>query len=224
MIMPPASRRPRAPHQLPPGRHGLPRSFVIGNQRDRILDAVAVAVGLAGYAAMSVEDIVVTAGVSRRTFYDHFKSKEDAFLAAYDAVAGQLVERVRSAFRSAPDFAAGVRDCLSEFLTFVASEPRFAEMCIVEAMSAGPDAVARRNAAMQAFTALIESGADTLPADRPRPPKLTAEMLVGGIFDIVYTRVRRGETADLPALAPELAYLVMVPYLGEAAAMRASRA
>jgi AcrR family transcriptional regulator len=220
MTMPPASKRPRAPHQLPPGRHGLPRSFVVANQRDRILDAVAVVVSLAGYAAMSVEDIVVTAGVSRRTFYDHFKSKEDAFLAAYDAVAGQLVARVRAAFEAAPDFAAGVRDCLSVFLTFVASEPRFAEMCIVEAMSAGPEAVGRRNAAMQAFTALIESGAGTLGADRPRPPELTAEMLVGGIFDVIYTRVVRGETEELPALAPDLAYLVMVPYLGEEAARR----
>ena len=37
-----------------------------------------------------VEDIIAAAGVSRRTFYEHFKNKEHAFLAAYDAVVVQL--------------------------------------------------------------------------------------------------------------------------------------
>ena len=71
------SRRSRAPHQLPPGRHKLTRDYVQRNQRERILDAVAA--GLAGCQAMSVEEIIGTAGVSRRTFYDNFQSKEVAF-------------------------------------------------------------------------------------------------------------------------------------------------
>ena len=36
--------------------------------------------------AMTVEDVLSVAGVSRRTFYQHFKNKEEAFLGAYDAV------------------------------------------------------------------------------------------------------------------------------------------
>jgi hypothetical protein len=35
------SREKRQPHQLPPGRHGLPRSFVVSNQRERILSDIA---------------------------------------------------------------------------------------------------------------------------------------------------------------------------------------
>src|SRR6516164_3645667 len=74
----------RRPPQLPSGRHGLLRSFVAANQRERILSAVAEAVAELGYAEMSVEAVITRAGVSRRTFYEHFKNKEDAFLAAYD--------------------------------------------------------------------------------------------------------------------------------------------
>ena len=67
-----------------------------------ILDAVAQVVSMEGYSAMSVEDIVVTAGVSRRTFYDHFKGgKEEAFLAAYDAIAEKLVLKVGTALNEA---------------------------------------------------------------------------------------------------------------------------
>ena len=92
--------RERESHQLPPGRHGLSRTFVAENQRERILAPVADVVSAASYADMTVEGIIVTAGISRRTFYEHFKNKDDAFLAAYDEAAGQLLTAVRAAYES----------------------------------------------------------------------------------------------------------------------------
>src|ERR1700683_3587976 len=106
----------RAPHQLPPGRHGLSRSYVAANQRERMLDAVADIVSFKGYVAMSVEEIVSGAGVSRRTFYDSFKDKEAAFLAAYDAVGAELLERIRDSADGSATFAEGVVACLRVFL------------------------------------------------------------------------------------------------------------
>jgi hypothetical protein len=53
------------------------------------------------------------------------------------------------------------------------------------------------------------------------PPPLVAETIVGGIYEIVYSRVLQGKTAELPALLPDLAYSVIVPYLGQKAAERA---
>jgi AcrR family transcriptional regulator len=218
-VSPGPKRRAREAHQLPPGRHGLPRNFIVSNQRERILDAVADVSSLAGYAAMSVEDIVVTAGVSRRTFYDHFKDKEEAFLAAYDAVVGQLVERVQEAFAASETFPARVTGCLGAFLGFCASEPRFADMCIVEVLGAGPQALARRNEVMQLFAAMVRAAADMLPEGN-RPPDLTSETIVGGIYEVVYSRVLQGRTAELPELVPDLAYSLMLPYLGHGEARR----
>jgi AcrR family transcriptional regulator len=219
-VVTPESQPPRGrqPHQLPPGRHGLPRSFVAQNQRDRILSAVAEVVSLAGYAEMSVEDIVVTAGVSRRTFYDHFKSKEDAFLAAYDGVVSLLVASVQEAFEQNHTFEDRVRGCLGAFLRFVASEPAFADMCIVEVMAAGSQAVERRNVAMHAFAALIEEAAKDLDGD-DLPPALTAETIVGGIYEVVYSRILQGAGDELPALLPDLAYSLLLPYVGHATAV-----
>ena len=97
---PTQKKRAREPYQLPAGRHGLSRQFVVTNQRQRILAAVADVCSASGYVAMSVEDIVVTSGVSRRTFYDNFRGKEDAFLAAYDEVSAQLLTPVQEAYES----------------------------------------------------------------------------------------------------------------------------
>ncbi len=216
--MSPADKpRQRLAHQLPPGRHGLPRSFVEANQRQRILDAVADVISLTGYQAMSVEDVVGTAGVSRRTFYDTFKSKEDAFLTAYEEIGMRLVLAVKDVYDASNSFPDGVVACLRTFLEFVASLPHYADMCIVEVLAAGPAALARRNAVMKAMADLLEKGAATMQ-DGITPPKLTAETIVGGIYEVVYARVLQGKTRELPSLLPDLAYSMMLPYVGHAKA------
>jgi AcrR family transcriptional regulator len=208
-------KRQREPHQLPAGRHGLSRSFVVENQRQRILAAVADVCHAAGYVSMSVEDIVVTSGVSRRTFYDNFRGKEDVYLAAYDEVSKQLLTGVYAAYEAADGLVARVRDSLNAFLTFVAEEPAFADMCIVEVMAAGPIAIERRNRTMEAFSQMIEkAAADELPKAK-LPPALTAETLVGGIYEVVYSRVLQGRGDELPDLLPDLLFSVVLPYVGQ---------
>jgi AcrR family transcriptional regulator len=218
----PVARRARTgrrePYQLPPGRHGLPRAFVVQNQRERILSAVGDVVSVAGYRDMSVEDVIVTAGVSRRTFYEHFKNKEDAFLAAYDAVLMQLLSTVRDAIERERTFSARMQAGLSAFLDFLAREPGFARMCIVEALAAGPDAIARRNGAMTAFATLISDNAREIGTPLT-PPPLTAETIVGGIYEVVYTRIVRGDIRQLPQLLPDLLYPALLPYEGKELAL-----
>jgi AcrR family transcriptional regulator len=211
---PPQKKRRRESHQLPAGRHGLSRQFVVSNQRQRILAAVAEICSASGYVAMSVEDIVVTSGVSRRTFYDNFRGKEDVYLAAYDEVTKQLLARVSDAYNEADGLVAKVRDSLATFLNFVADEPAFADMCIVEVMAAGPTAIERRNRTMAAFAELIEQAAAAELPKSKLPPSLTAETLVGGIYEVVYARVLQGHGSELPALLPDLLFSVLLPYLG----------
>jgi AcrR family transcriptional regulator len=161
--------------------------------------------------------------VSRRTFYEHYKNKDEAFLAAYDAVTAQLVERVVTAIQAEDSFAERARAGLGAFLAFIAAEPAFARMCIVEVLAAGPEAIKRRNAAMRAFAALIEDDARELLGDSA-PPSLTAETIVGGIYEVVYTRVLRGQLRDLPSLLPDLTYSALLQYLGPEAAAHERRA
>ena len=71
--------------QLPRGPHRLAREEVLASQRGRMLAAIAEAVAEKGYAATTVADVVGRAGVSRKTFYEHFADKEECFLAAWDA-------------------------------------------------------------------------------------------------------------------------------------------
>lgn len=212
--------RTREAHQLPPGRHGLPRSFVVQNQRERILAAVADVSSASSYADMSVEDIIGAAGISRRTFYEHYRNKHEAFLAAYDEAAERLLAAVRAAYESAAGFGNRVRSGIEVFLALLAADPSFARMCIVEVMAAGPDAVARRNQAMRSFGAMIEQNATELLEHRP-PSALTAETVVGGIYDVIYNRIQQGLVHELPSLTTDLVYTALLPYVGPDAARAA---
>jgi AcrR family transcriptional regulator len=190
---------------------------VAQNQRERILTAVADVTSAASYAEMTVEDIIVTAGISRRTFYEHFNNKDDAFLAAYDEITARLVERVFGALQAADGFSERAVAGLGTFLDFLASEPAFARMSVVEVLAAGPDAINRRNNVMRAFAQLIDTEAKELLTNGV-PPALTAETIVGGIYEVVYSRVLRGEIKTLPELLPDLTYSALLPYLGPEAA------
>jgi AcrR family transcriptional regulator len=200
--------------QLPPGRHGLSRSFVVRNQRERILAAVAQASSEQGYGDMSVKDVVERAGVSRRTFYELFDGKEAAFLAAYEEAARRLLTRVRGASERQSTFPGRVSAALRELLELLAASPEFAHMCIVEVLAAGPEAVAIRTRVMAELAKMIEDDASSLDGNASSPP-LVAETIVGGIYEGIYRRVAMGDATRLPELLPDLVESTLRPYLGE---------
>jgi AcrR family transcriptional regulator len=218
-----SQRSPRRPlEQLRPGRHGLSREAVADHQRARILDAVSDVVSFKGYVAMTVEDVIATAGVSRRTFYDHFRSKEAAYLAAFEEIGAELIRRVGSAYADSRSLAAGIVACLRAFLDFTAEEPRYAEMCLVEVLAAGPAAIARRDAVMRTLAGVLHEGARSDPRSSSAPP-LTAEWVIGGVYEVIYARLINGAGQDVTDLLPDLAYSIMLAYLGHEAALELTR-
>jgi AcrR family transcriptional regulator len=206
--------RSRRPHQLPSGRHGLLRSFVAANQRERIMAAVAPAAAEVGYAEMNVEAIVARAGVSRRTFYEHFRNKEDAFLAAYDAVVRQQARHIRRAYFGETTVQDRLRAGIRAYLEFTATDADVARMCIVEVLAAGPRAMAKRSEAMQMFADIIEDNINEL-LPGCRRAALTAETIVGGIHEVVLSRVLANRTDELPALADDLLATILMLDVGD---------
>lgn len=197
-------RRSAAPQeqQLPSGRHGLSRRFVTTNQRRRIVDALVQIVFTYGYAAASVERVSARAGVSRRTFYEQFDGKEDAFVRALDDAATQLLLRIEAACAGGSDASEQIHAGLAALLDGLAEEPQLAHFCVVAVLSAGPQAIERRDAHMRAFARLLDD-ISSQHGGAPLPP-LTAEGIVGAIYDVVYKRIAAGRTSELPELLDDL--------------------
>jgi AcrR family transcriptional regulator len=214
MGTPPPKRR-RRPEQLPPGRHGLSRRDVARSQRERILTSVTEVVAQEGYQATRVTDVIASAGVSRKTFYEHFADKEECFLAAYDTNLADLMGLTAASFDTADAWPDRVRAGLAAFLDGLAMRPAAARMCLVEVLAAGPKALARREAATRGFTYFLDAGRAGAP--RGLPP-FTALAIIGGVNELLYAELLHGSVADLPKLLPDLMYWVTLPFLGHEAA------
>src|SRR6266550_4193374 len=86
---------------LPGGRAAVANGLVTPSARGRMLEAIAQAVAMKGYAATTVGDVIARAGVSRKTFYEQFADKEDCFYAACTYVADSLYDTVARAIDAA---------------------------------------------------------------------------------------------------------------------------
>jgi AcrR family transcriptional regulator len=210
----------RQPLQLPAGRHGLSRSFVVSNQRERMLAAVADAVFDVGYAGLTVAAVIARAGVSRRTFYDQFADKRDAFFAAYDASVQQAMMAAAAGFASGERWSEQVRFGLRGFLSFLADDPAFTRMAVLEIPLAGEEGHARHLAGRTGFEVFLAPGAEL--AGHPVPP-LVPKAVGSGIFELVHARVVRGDTERLLELLPACVYQCLAPYVGIEAAAREAR-
>jgi AcrR family transcriptional regulator len=204
-----------------PGRHQLSREFIAQHQQARIVAALAEEIGIKGYRAVTVADIVRRAGIARNTFYDNFASKEDCFLAAQDFALEEALRRVVEAADEVETWPARVDAGLAALLEYIAGEPALARACIVEALSAGPAAVARYEESLQAFVPLFRVGRKISPHGRQLPDTLE-ETIIGGVFWILYQRIILGEAERIERLRPELVEFALTPYIGADAAKKAT--
>jgi AcrR family transcriptional regulator len=196
---------------LPSGRHSLTREVVLESQRGRLLDAMAEAVAEHGYGNTTIAHVVARAGVSRKTFYEHFKDKSDCFLAMYDTGIVFLLQRVAASIEDQTDPRERVAAGLGQFLSLLAEEPAFCRAIVVEVHAAGPEALRRRRAVVQVFAdRYLEVNRQARELDPRIAPlsEVVAHGLVGAILELVATRVEAGLTADLAELEEPLTQFV----------------
>jgi AcrR family transcriptional regulator len=170
-----------------------------------------------GYPETRVVDVIGVAGVSRKTFYELFESKEDCFLATYDVLLEILLEDTTDAFeaRSGEPWAERIAVALEALLEHLAGHPDEARFAIVEVLAAGPRALAKRDAALRQFTGFLESGRSESSVDLPG---ITSIAVAGGINELLYSEILHGAVGRLPSRLPDLMFWVTLPFLGSDAA------
>lgn len=201
--------------QLPPGRHGLPRSFVVRNQRLRIVAALLRMLPLHGYAETTIGHITGEARVSRQAFYRQFAGKEECFLETYDLSGAWLCDRVEDAAAGEP-WPARVRLGVGAALRVLAANPPLAHLLAIEAAQAGAAARRRQQASLTRLAGVLGRG-------RPQRPELPGDLeqlLLGGALSVVARHVENDEIEQLPEIEPALVECLLIPYLGPAESKR----
>ncbi len=211
----------RGMERLPRGRHGLPPEFVARNQRERLVAGLTQALYEGGYQKTTVSIIGQRAAVSKSDFYKHFESKDDCFIAAYEAAVERIRRHLVAACESAQGtewadrVAAGIDALLKQF----DAEPATASIVLVEGLRAGRGVYDRYQAAVESFVVLIGEGAPR-GAKGVEVPETTDEAVVGGIASMLGRRLLGGEEKRLSDLFPEILEFVLAAYLGAEEARR----
>ncbi|HEY6781025.1 MAG TPA: helix-turn-helix domain-containing protein [Thermoleophilaceae bacterium] len=192
---------------LPRSPHRDLRTEISASQHGRLLVAMADVVGERGYAATTVADVIKAAGVSRRTFYEHFPDKEACFLAAYqhgsDALASQLLQR----FEQDAGWRERVEGVLDIFLGALAAEPGFARAFLIEIWAAGPAAYERHIEIVEQFHTLMRAVHEQARVESPGVVAVSDTIITavtGGIARVATMELLAGRAARLPELKPEL--------------------
>jgi AcrR family transcriptional regulator len=221
----------RAPGTLSPGSMSnrrrmhtrrtstVSRSYVVHSQRERILDATAQLSAAKGYAAFTAEHVAERASVSLQAFYEHFSDKEDAFLVAYEVGHGKGLAIAEHAYDTAPDRLTGVRAALTALFEFLASEPAFAHMALMDALIATQRTADRSDKGVMSYAGLLKDYLDEA-YDEGTISALAVEAIGGGIFELCLSYAARGHIGDLSELVPWATYFVLAPFVGAEHAAR----
>jgi AcrR family transcriptional regulator len=215
-------RRARAHESRPPripSRAGIPAAQVAEIQRSRLLAGALGAIEEHGYANATVQQITARARISRRTFYEQFGNREACMAALFDDIVGIIEGEFGAAGIARLAWREKVRRGLWTILAFFDREPALARVCVIQTMRGGPGVLDRREQILARLAEVLDEGR-MQSAHGAQCTPLTAEGLVGAAFGIVYARLLRGERRPLTDLYGEMMSLLVLPYLGAAAARR----
>jgi AcrR family transcriptional regulator len=162
-------------------------------QRERLLVAVANITNRRGYAAATVAALIAEAGVSRPTFYEYFADRDDCFQRAVEDVQDELLAEVSTSLRDRPAEEAA-SSAMSVLIHYAAAEPARARFLMAESMAGGAGALDARDRGIAQIAEEIEAAQAVAPA-KAAVADIEARVLVGSVYRMIATRLRRGEVA-----------------------------
>jgi AcrR family transcriptional regulator len=179
----------------------------VAEHRLRLLEGMAHAVAVKGYGDTTIADIVREAGVSRRTFYEHFAGKPEAFIALYEAASHRSLKVLQDEIDPRRDWQTQVDQALAAYLACLARDPLLLRTLFVEILGLGaPGLAVRRRVNREIAGFMLE-----VINARQVNPVLRADMamaVVGGIHELVLQAIEQERASDLLALVAPASALV----------------
>ena len=146
---------------------------------------MAVASAPGSFATVTISDVVREAGVSRRTFYEHFSSKAECLIALYEQASAEALAFLRNAVNPKLSKPQQIDAAVRAYLGYLAQRPELLPTLFVDILSLGkPGLDARRRVNQRLGRTMIEM----LTAREKRPSRITpvlATAIVGGIHELM---------------------------------------
>ncbi len=194
---------------LPRGRHGLPPHVVEQHQRERVAAAVASVLEEGGYSSATVERLHNQAGISRRTFYRHYRNREEAVIASYDLYFERFCEELADRCGRQADREGRVKEALALTFELATEDPDKAKLLFGFPLGADPGVASHVFDTHKQLMELICSrkAGDSLP-------DLVYQAVIGSVAQLLSQRLVESGATDLDEL--EEALLAFLLRFGDA--------
>lgn len=180
--------------------------------RERIMRAILELAASKDSQSITHREIAATAQVSYGTFYKHFKDKQQAQLAACEAVREQLLRHGRDALAAAADWPTGVRDALAAYFNAAAADPDATRVMALDTLSLGRAGLQFHEERAEGIKSLLLNPSP--PTGIKRPGATIPIALTGAIIEIIHEHALKRRIQRLPELVPELTYIALAPFIG----------
>jgi AcrR family transcriptional regulator len=153
-----------------------------------------------GYAAVTIADVVSEAGVSKRTFYEHFSSKQDCLLACYTEANAMMMAAVRKQIAQSGEQPEAIVDAVVDtYLAFLDRAPEMTTTLLIEIQRAGAEGRRLFRDNSQRFAQLVQRTAweDTFDSDQ-------AIALLGGINALVLAHAEEHPEVPFRTITPSV--------------------
>ncbi|WP_459715874.1 TetR/AcrR family transcriptional regulator [Actinophytocola sp. KF-1] len=183
--------------------------------RQRLLDGLAASIEADGYRNTTVADIVRRARTSRRTFYEHFDSKEACFVALLTDANTAMIREISAAVDARAPWAKQVRQAIATWIACAESQPAITVSWIRDVPSLGAAARELQRDVMSAFVTMIQTLCDTDEWRSVRAEPVSEQLaliLLGGLRELIATTVEDGRrVSDMTEVAVRASIALLGP-------------
>ncbi|KMO72238.1 TetR family transcriptional regulator [Mycolicibacterium chubuense] len=163
--------------------------------RQRLLDALEASIAEDGYAKTTVADIVRRARTSRRTFYEHFASRDECFVALLSEANADQIQQIYEAVDPGAPWQKQVRQAIEAWISSAEARSALMLSWIRDVPALGAAARGLQRDAMEHFIEMVGALGDTDefrsagigPVSRRR-----IIMLLGGLRELTAFTVEEG--------------------------------
>ncbi|MGB7588839.1 MAG: TetR/AcrR family transcriptional regulator [Solirubrobacterales bacterium] len=182
---------------------GMPREVVEKSQRERLFAATVACVAAKGYEATTVADVLELSGVSRSAFYDHFRDKEECFLATFEALAAKSMELVDRVLTGEGPLEERARNAMHGLLELMVDQPAAARLCFCDVYAVGERGRQAVERPMESFAMVIGEAIGQIRGGEALPDEMVRAVL-GGAQLVIQSHLLRDEVDALPKHAGDL--------------------
>jgi AcrR family transcriptional regulator len=185
------------------------------NFRQRLLVALEAGIAEDGYPRTTVADIVRRARTSRRTFYQHFDSREACFVALLTDANAEQVRQISAAVDANAPWKSQVRQAIEAWISSGESRSSLMLSWIRDVPSLGDAARGLQRDAMENFIDMVRALADTGEFRAARVGPFSRQriiMLLGGLQELTAITVEEGgRMSDVTDEAVDASIALLAP-------------